>query len=384
MLYQYRDFQSATKLGVFCANLDVACDLIPGVSTVTNISRIAVKILFASSWLCLSVMTGAGYAFKATMIALFVKKDKKFQVALCFYKFIHTSFSIQSLWIKTFFSHHYMKKSYVESFLHALPLIGNLMAYKMTESRSYSSCVKVWETKMKQWEIKPSAAQNTPLFSCYYPSLVPSHLKESKALIIADCKLNPYHITKISKENFADIDFCKELMRVLTYYHHGRCSYINKTDFNELLSFVIKQAQAFNLMEEIVLPLEGYLFNHDFGEFLDLVRKYPDILWLIEDNEFFQHKKYVSLVIQSCPHIISIMSDHFLKLNKTLVIQALTQDSFIASKLSLSILLFSFSSKENVLSDGVFLACDKFHPGLKKAMIDHLNKKKLVKRLKFT
>jgi hypothetical protein len=77
------------------------------------------------------------------------------------------------------------------------------------------------------------------------------------------------------------------------------------------------------------------------------------------------------------------MNDHFLKLNKTLVISALMQDPFIASKLSIAILLFVFSSKDNVLQDGVFLACNKYHPGLKSAMNEHLSKKKLMKRLKF-
>lgn len=383
MFYRSEEFANVSKASIVISNLDIALNAIPIASTVTNVARIIFKVCYSVAWISLSGICGLGFLISGVISSLISSKDRPFQLALAYYRFINTSLIIQSLWMKTFFTAHYFEKSYSVCLLHAIPIIGNIIAVKFAEKNTYQANIQRWENRLKNWEITPKFDQSTPLFSCYYPTLVPSHLKNSKALILADCKLNPYHIKKIPSSYFSDIEFVKKLMRTLTYYHHGKTSYINRTDFEELLVFIIKEAKKFELLEEIELPLSGYLFDHDFGELLDLIKKYPDILWLIDRLDFIEHKKYIALLIHSCPHVIAIMSDHFLKLNKTLVMTSLTQDPFIATKLPVMILVFIFSSKENVLQDGVFLSCVKHVPTLKIAMQEYLDKKKQMKRLRF-
>lgn len=380
MLYKSSDFKKISQESLLCANLDIISDCVPLMSTVTNVARVVFKVCFTAMWLVSTGIIAVGYTIKAITIALSVDKDKHLYVGLCFYHFMQTCFVIQSLWMKTFLSHHFLKKSYFESFLHAVPVIGNIMAYKSTDLRSYDQLVKECETQLKQWIITPKVEQHTPLFSYYYPILIPEYLKDNKKLIVADCQLNPYHIKNIPQSYFQDNDFVKQLLRVLTYYHHGQYSYIADADFVALMELIITKAQQYQLMKTVTLPFANYLALHARGQFLALINQYPDLLWLLEDKTGGLTREEKRNCIKTCPHMITIMNEEFLKANSKLVKGALRQDPFIASKISHTILKLAFNSQEDVLRDPLFLACDKHNPGLKLAMMAHLEKKKANKK----
>lgn len=382
MLYTRHEFPRASFLGMFAVNVDLVCDLIPVVSTVTNLARVVFKTGCYALWLSASSLIGAFMLVKASIIFIIPYKDKNARYYQNFSSAMKSIFLIQSLWTKTFFSFHYLGKGMGKTLLHAIPIIGNIFAYIFAETKTYSRQSKAWEDVLKSWQITPQYNQNRPLFSYYYPEAIPAHMSFDRALTIANCKLNPYLIKKIPPSFFADVDFVKNLLRVMSYHHHGRSSYMPRSDFDDLMRYIILEAQKFGNLEDVSLPLENYLFHHDFGEFLDLLKLYPDLLWLIDDLKFFEHKKYVSTIIKDCPHVVTILSEHFLKLNKSMVTQALTQDPFIASKLSLAILVFAFSSKDDVLKDGVFLSCCKHHGLLYSTMSKHLKRKTEVRRLK--
>lgn len=380
MFYKYADYPEASKFAVLCANIDTVCDFIPVVSTVTNITRVALSILSTISWGVLSAGIGIGYAFKGLWIALFQKNDKQFSIGLCFYHWINASLLIQSLWIKTFFTHHYFKKTYLDSFYHAIPLLGNVIAF-IKETKSYEANIKNWEETLHRYQIKPGFDQRGPLFSYSYPDLIPSYLKNNKKLIVANCRLNPYHITSIAKEHFADFSFIKDLMKVLTYDHHGKSSYIKEADFIYLMEYLVKEAQKKGYMIEIQFPIADYLQSQNETDKVALLQKYPDFLWLMPPKKAFDYHRYVAPVIPFSPHCITMMNDDFFQKHKTMALKAVTQDPLIASKLSIKNLLSIFRSKDNVLDDSVFLACDGYQPGLKAAMVEYLNRKKIKKAL---
>lgn len=381
MLYKSSEFKQVSSISVFCANIDVMSDFVPLVSTITNLTRIIFKLCFQAIASVLIAGIGVVYAFKAVTIASTHDEQLRKDRALCFYHFMHTSFVIDALWIKTFLSHHYLKKSYQESLWHAIPFIGNLRAYDSAHLKSYDGVVQECEQKLNQWVILPKPEQKGPLFSYYYPILIPQHLKDNKTLIIADCKLNPYHIKEIPDDFFKDEDFVKKLLRVLTYYHHGKYAYINDRDFKALMELIIKKAQNHNLMSKVELPFQNFSFTHDKREFLALIQDYPDLVWLLEDKTGCIDRGILSCVGKTCPPIITIMTEDRLKANAKFVKNMLKQEPFLASKISQNTLVAIFYSQVNVLEDDNFLACAKYSPGLKVAMSTYLSKKKVTPKL---
>jgi hypothetical protein len=151
MFYAPTQFPKAPLHDLYLANLDIACDMIPGLSTVTNLSRLVASLVSTTLWLGVSVVL-ATYFMAKSVLNLTGLNAEKVSFGENVDRFMSLSLKIKSLWSGNFFLIHVFDKSILQSTIHAIPVLGNLVAYAWANSNSYDNARDRYVKKMQGWQ----------------------------------------------------------------------------------------------------------------------------------------------------------------------------------------------------------------------------------------
>ncbi len=379
MFYAPTQFPKAPLHDLYLANLDIACDMIPGLSTVTNLSRLVASLVSTTIWLGVSVVLST-YFIAKSVLNLTGLSAEKVSFGENVDRFMSLSLKIKSLWSANFFLIHVFDKSILQSTIHAIPVLGNIVAYAWANSNSYDNARDRYVNKMQGWQYQLDAGKYAHLMSYLLPSFANSVFSYDKKVHLENFRLNPLLHKKIPQEFFADEHFIEGLFQILTLYHHDKTPYIRKEEFKQIVIEIIQKAHAHEIMKDLPLPIESLLLTTDVKGTIEIINKYPIVLWMIPQGDFSNNKKNIQTVIQRYPQIISLMSDHFLKTHRSVVQQALSLNNQPIFRVSNSTAFQAFN-KDSILEDDLFLRLVKVKPTFGLYVREGLKKNEMIRKL---
>jgi hypothetical protein len=377
MFYKIEEFSKTHPINILASNIDIVCDFLPIVSTVTNVARIIFKTLWGVIVL-VSCMTSCTIFLSKSFVEIALLKDKK-QIIKNFDAMFEMCLNVNALWISNFFTFHYFKKSYIQSMIHATPFIGNLAAIINRDHRQFHGVKSDFLKELENWHIK----QKMATFKLYPHAKLPMYMPEALAMepdvVVANLKVNPYNIKNVPDFFFKNDEFIENVIKALTSALWLKDSDYKDFDLKNLLEDLIKKCHSQQKLLNLILPIENLYMNRDL---IDLVTRNPLLLWMLPNIEFYQQANYISPLVSNHPQMIVRIGLPFLKRHPSIFNKALS----LAPELSLCFediaLMHAFSVKKELLKDPVFLSCLKFKPSLKNILIQILNRRALLSKFK--
>lgn len=300
MFYKISEFPTVFPPQLYLANMDVLSDMLPVVSTISNLARLIFKTAFQV--LSLSVSTGLIPIFliKAIKEAIQVRDIKAFSIN--YQSYCRLSLKIHYIWTSHIFTLHLFSKDLKSTIVHAIPLIGNLIA--AIQAKSFGSGTKQ-EVYSKISSLQNQAHLQMSRFIPLQisPYFVPKGLEDDKHIYLANFKENPFAWDQIPDALFQDQEFILELFNLFTSYYLPTFKQVSQEERKHVLSQIIERAKTRGLFAEIILPIENLYLCPNL---IELTRKYPFILWMLPNIEYFEKKKKLSrfwLIILKSSHV---------------------------------------------------------------------------------
>lgn len=324
MLYQSLDYPKVSKLSLYACNFDLILDCVPVASTITNVTRLVFKVLgivMQKAMLC-AMYTALPFAW--TAIALSLCDEKAEKMKRLYWHIGALSSRIESLCYSNFFINHYTSKSLARCVLDSMPLLGNFACFVACAPKDYNFQKQVLLKTLQDKTPSSETRIACPYLSWANHSILPEAFYLDKEIHLANAKLSFKHVERIPESLFADEAFVDSLFNIFTSEHYHKESAFLKQEFQKVALSVIQKAQKQGSLLKIPMPLYLHTLPESFEAIIELVQAYPIILWLLPNIEFIQNKRYLIPIIQRYPQVVNVLSEHFLKMNRSLFIKALT------------------------------------------------------------
>jgi hypothetical protein len=373
MFYKFAEYPTVSQLSIIASNMDVICDIIPVISMINNVARIIIKSL-ASTFIAISIATSGVFYLSKFFVDLLIS-SKKHPFFENLDSFLKTAMKINTLTYSQFFAYNFCRKSILSSCIHSIPMAGNLIAYFFSENKSYSAQKELLIKQIDSWS---NQSKSSWIPSEALPLYIPAQFKNDKQLYLANFRLNPLNFELIPDEYFRDEQYVKDLLKELVMIVSLKKIEMSFSEVKDLASRIIQKAQQYDNLKAISLPIETLYLSSTLQTLIGIVNEHPYVLWILGNIEFIEQKQYVQPLLLQYPHIVTILSRHFLRLHPAIIHKALVLNPDLASVLEESIIIRGFSLKESLLEDEVFKKCMHFKPNLKNIVKSALHKQKAL------
>lgn len=383
MFYSTSEYQNISKISLYAANFDLLLDCVPIVATVTNIARIVIKAIGLVFQTAMTVMSVTLIPLKLTYIAFSGQTNKKQRMLQAFYRSFKVGEDLGALSYKSFFLSHYTQKTVARSLIDSVPLAGNLAAYFFSKSKLMIDRKKELLTYLESLAQAPANRSRQTYTSYLKNSIVPCEFLQDKDVHLANFKLNPYHVFSMPEQLFVDESFLDQMFSSLTGCHYGLSPYMPADDFIKIGHHIIRLAQKNQCCLEIPMPVYPHTLPEDIDDRLELVKKYPIILWMLPNVEFVQKKQYIAPIMNRYPEVVCLTTEHFLRMNKSVLAKALSLKNELVFIFKDALLAHVLSSKDIFKDDSLLKRLTAMKPSLAKYMNDLNIKKNRTKDIRF-
>lgn len=382
MFYPTSEYQNISKLSLYAANFDSMLDVIPLVSTVSNVARMSLKLVGVVFQTTLQLISVTVLPLKWTFI-LVACDQKKQRMIKAFYNSFKITEPMQAFVLRNFFLNHYTQKSFSSSLVHSIPIAGNLAAYFFPKSKLLADRKKELIGYLDSQAAKPQYRYAQAYSNYLKSSIIPNEFSLDKEVHLANFKMNPYHVFSMPKSLFADEVYLDQLFSTLTNCHHGLNAYMPEDDFVRIGQFIIENAQKNQCCLDIPMPIYPHTLPENIDDRLELVKKYPIILWLLPNIEFVQKKQYIAPIMNRYPEVVCLTTEHFLRMNKSVLLKALSLKNELVFVFKDALVAHVLSSKDVFKDDGLLKRLCQMKPTLAAYMNDLSIKKNRTKEFRF-